>query len=375
MAILDLQMPDMDGLQLTATIKADPRMAGLSIIILTSLGQRGHAAAAERAGVAGYLTKPVRQAHLERCLIAVIGGSLGPDRIVSEASASTRSLVTRHTLAETRSHERAHVLLAEDNVVNQRVATKLLEQLGCSVDLAVNGRLAVEALHTNHYDIVIMDCQMPEMDGFEATRAIRLEEGEGRRTPIVAMTANAMSGDRERCLAAGMDGYRTKPVRPDELVAAISQWLPARDVERMTGDAEEDGTVAQDSADPVGASSAQMPSPIDRGQLQVLRSVGGPDPDSFIDELVTAFIVEGGEELDRVRAAAQGGDPAALLQAAHRLKGSALNLGCTAVAETADTLEALGRSGSVDGSGPLVERLTVDFQRTVVALRLEADAA
>jgi HPt (histidine-containing phosphotransfer) domain-containing protein len=222
---------------------------------------------------------------------------------------------------------------------------------------------------------VIMDCQMPEMDGFEATRAIRLEEGSGRRTPIVAMTANAMSGDRERCIAAGMDGYLTKPVRPDEIAAAISQWLPSRETEPMTDESEDERAGAAVAADPGHATSDEMPSPIDRGQLQILRSVGGPDPDSFIDELVTAFIDEGGEELNRVRGAAENGDPAALLQAAHRLKGSALNLGCTAVAETADALEALGRSGIVAGSGPLVERLTVDFQRTVVALRLDADAA
>jgi signal transduction histidine kinase/DNA-binding response OmpR family regulator/HPt (histidine-containing phosphotransfer) domain-containing protein len=375
-AILDLQMPDMDGLQLTEAIKADPRTAALSIIILTSLGRRGHAAAAEKAGVAGYLTKPVRQAHLERCLVAVIGGaSLGPDRITPSAPASTRSLVTRHTLAETRSHERAHVLLAEDNVVNQRVATKLLEQLGCAVDLAVNGRLAVEALRAKRYDVVIMDCQMPEMDGFEATRAIRLEEGSSRRTPIVAMTANAMSGDRERCIAAGMDGYLTKPVRPDELAAAISQWLPAREIEPGTDERTDDGTRPAVATDPGDAASDEMPSPIDRGQLQILRSVGGPDPDSFIDELVNAFIDEGGEELSRVRGAAESSDPAALLQAAHRLKGSALNLGCTAVAETADAIEALGRSGTVEGIAPLIDRLTHDFQRTLVALRLDADAA
>jgi signal transduction histidine kinase/CheY-like chemotaxis protein/HPt (histidine-containing phosphotransfer) domain-containing protein len=374
-AILDLQMPDMDGLQLAAAIKADPRVAALPIVILTSLGQRGHAAAAQNAGVAGYLTKPVRLAHLERCLVAVIGGgAISPAAIASTAPASTRSLVTRHTLEETRSHARAHVLLAEDNVVNQRVATKLLEQLGCSVDLAVNGRRAVEALRTNRYDVVVMDCQMPEMDGFEATRAIRAEEGDGRHTPIVAMTANAMAGDRERCIEAGMDGYLTKPVRPDELAAAISQWLPTIEIEATAGGGG-DGFSATLPIDGADAATPSGSSPVDRNQLQVLRSVGGPDAGTFIRELVQAFVDEGADEVSQIRAAADTNDPAALLVAAHRLKGSALNLGCTAVAEAADALELLGRSGTVDGSGPLLDRLTGDFQRTLGVLRIEADAA
>jgi CheY-like chemotaxis protein/HPt (histidine-containing phosphotransfer) domain-containing protein len=267
------------------------------------------------------------------------------------------------------------VLLAEDNVVNQRVATKLLEQLGCSVDLAVNGRRAVEALRTNRYDVVIMDCQMPEMDGFEATRAIRAEEGDGRHTPIVAMTANAMAGDRERCIEAGMDGYLTKPVRPDELAAAISQWLPTTEIEATAGADPGDGVIAAFPIEDGAATITGGSSPIDRNQIQILRDVGGPDPDTFIRELVQAFVDEGADEVDQIRAAADRNDPAALLMAAHRLKGSALNLGCTAVAEAADALELLGRSGTVAGSGPLLDRLTGDFQRTLSVLRLEADAA
>jgi signal transduction histidine kinase/DNA-binding response OmpR family regulator len=374
-AILDLQMPDMDGLELAGSITANPRFAALPIVILTSLGQRGHAAAAEAAGVAGYLTKPVRRAHLERCLLEVIGrGAVGTDSGAATSPLSTRSLVTRHTLAETRTHERAHVLLAEDNVVNQRVATKLLEKLGCTVDLAVNGLRAVEALQISRYDVVIMDCQMPLMDGFEATRAIRTAEGTGRRTPIVAMTANAMTGDRERCIEAGMDGYLTKPVRPDELAAAISQWLPTAEVEAPIDAGVVDRTVFDV---PAGGPTTthDRPSPIDREQLQVLRDVGGSDPESFIHELVQAFLFEGAEEMNQIRTAAESIDPAALLQAAHRLKGSALNLGCTDVAAAADALESLGRSGTVAGSEPLLARLSDDFERTLLALQLDADAA
>jgi two-component system, sensor histidine kinase and response regulator len=188
------------------------------------------------------------------------------------------------------------------------------------------------------------------------------------------MTANAMAGDRERCVEAGMDGYLTKPVRPDELAAAISQWLPTSEVEATTDAGLVDRTVFDVPA--AGLATAQdRPSPIDREQLQVLRDVGGSDPDSFIHELVQAFVFEGAEEMNQIRIAAESVDPAALLQAAHRLKGSALNLGCTDVAATAGALESLGRSGTVAGSELLLARLSDDFERTLVALQLDADAA
>jgi len=368
LAILDMHMPGMDGLDLSAAIKADTDLSATAIVMLTSLGQRGHAAAAKAAGVAGYLTKPVRQHHLRQCLATVLANEWSADDAGDVGDeAAGRSLVTRHTLAEARIHDRARVLLAEDNVVNQRVAVKMLETLGCLVDVAPDGERAVAALEASTYDLVIMDCQMPVMDGFEATRTIRATEGATRRTPIIAMTANAMAGDRERCIEAGMDGYLTKPVRQDELAAAISRWLPSRSGE--VGRAERH--VAHPSAAQTADASRQL---IDVEHLRGLREVGGPSPAAFMTDLVAAFATEGADELARIRAAVAAGDAPALVQAAHRLKGSALNLGCPALAETAGELESLGRAGDAAAGDRLMDQLVGEFEETMALLRVETAA-
>ena len=370
LAVLDMHMPEMDGLALCEAIKSDPAIAATSIVMLTSLGQRGHASAARAAGVAGYLTKPVRQHHLRQCLATVLAGDRSVDGAIAEPEkASTRSLVTRHTLAEARVHDRVRVLLAEDNLVNQRVAVRMLEQLGCLVDVAVDGERAIVALESATYDLVIMDCQMPVMDGFEATRAIRQREGANRHTPIIAMTANAMTGDRERCLEAGMDGYLTKPVRQDELTAAVSRWLPSRAPEPKR---EERGVKrGRDRASAVEADLAL----VDIAHLRGLRDIGGADSAGFMTELVGAFETEGTEELDQIRAAVADDDPAALVRSAHRLKGSSLNLGCEAMARTAGDLESLGRSETTVGADELLERLDREFELTLATLRMESQAA
>lgn len=372
LAILDLEMPGMDGLQLAASIKQTLEFASIPIVILTSLGQRGHAAAAEAAGVAGYLTKPVHQTYLQQCLATLLaGGSMHRHSSTSAAAPATRSLVTRHTLLEARGRTRTRILLAEDNLVNQRVAIKMLEQLGCSVDVAANGLQAVEALATTRYDLVLMDCEMPELDGFQATVAIRAAEGSRARTPIVAMTANAMAGDRERCLAAGMDGYLAKPVRPDDLAAAISQWLPPNIANPQAGLAPPSSPAAPDDGTNGEHSHTVL---IDRGQIEIVRGIGGSSPE-FMRLIVEAFIEEGRTEMEQISLAVATLDPTALLHGAHRLKGSSLNMGCSILAETAGELESIARAGTVAGAGDLVHRIHSEFDRTIAALELEADAA
>jgi signal transduction histidine kinase/DNA-binding response OmpR family regulator len=216
-AILDHQMPGMDGLMLAKAIKADQTLAQLRLVLLTSVGQHGYRQAAKRAGFAAYLTKPVRQSQLYDCLATITNLAI---------ETAPAPLVAPHQLTESPAHTRARVLVAEDNVVNQKVAMRLLEKLGCRVDVVANGLEALEALSRLRYDCVFMDCQMPEMDGFEATAAIRARQTQDH-IPIIAMTANAMQGDRQRCLNAGMDDYVSKPVKLDELRTILQQWLPA----------------------------------------------------------------------------------------------------------------------------------------------------
>jgi CheY-like chemotaxis protein len=216
-ALLDFQMPHMVGRELARRIKADPALAGVKLIMLTSLGVRGQREQARAAGVDGYLVKPVRQSQLYDSLATVMAapGPLpcaparppaGPERGPPPAAGGPR------------------VLLAEDNVVNQRLALRLLEKLGCRVDVVGNGREAVAAVTGAEYALVFMDCQMPEMDGFEATAAIRQGETGSRRVPIIALTASAMQGDREACLAAGMDDYLSKPLGLRDMERMVHRW-------------------------------------------------------------------------------------------------------------------------------------------------------
>jgi signal transduction histidine kinase/DNA-binding response OmpR family regulator len=218
LAILDMMMPGMNGEQLGEAIASDPLIAGTVLVMLTSVGTRGDVSRLAKTSFAAYLTKPVREAQLRSCLMMVAGPDHNP---------AAHGVVTRHTLRE--ASRRLSVLLAEDNRTNQKVATIMLERLGHEVALACNGLEAVDALKARRFDLVLMDVQMPEMDGFEATRRIRDPQSgvvDGK-VPIVAMTAHAMKGDRERCLESGMDGYLAKPIKPADLREIIDRLVPA----------------------------------------------------------------------------------------------------------------------------------------------------
>jgi len=229
LALLDMQMPEMDGSTLARAIKADAAIASTKLIILTSLGEQPDAAELEAAGIEAYLVKPIKQSRLFDCLVKVMGKPhLEEGRGKEPPSASSQIDESPPSLRPVR---KVRVLLAEDNIINQKVALKQLSKLGFTADAVANGLEVLQELERIPYDIVLMDCQMPEMDGYEATRLIRQREGEASqrqihpsRLHIIAMTANAMQGDRERCLEAGMDDYVSKPVRTDELQAALARW-------------------------------------------------------------------------------------------------------------------------------------------------------
>ena len=216
--LIDAHMPEMDGFGLTHEIRNDPALAGLALIMLSSAGQRGDAGRCRELGMAAYLTKPVGRSELCDTIRRVLGS--GP------AEEPAPALITRHTLREARREPR--ILLADDNRVNQMLAIRLLQKRGYQVEVAGNGREAVDKSASGEFDAILMDVQMPEMDGFEATAAIReRESGNGGHIPIIAMTARAMKADRDRCLDAGMDGYVAKPIRPEELMRELEAHLPA----------------------------------------------------------------------------------------------------------------------------------------------------
>jgi CheY-like chemotaxis protein len=223
LAVLDSIMPEMDGFQLARQINSDPGIAAVNLVMLTSFGERGHGAAAREASVAAYLTKPVRQSQLFDCLANVSSAATAGS--VSGVSSSPVKLVTPHTSKESAMMSPKLILLAEDNVVNQKVALRQLLKLGYRADAVANGLEAIEALARIPYDLVLMDCQMPEMDGYEATSEIRRREATTKHTMIVAMTANALAGDRAKCIAAGMDEYITKPVKSEELTRVLQRFF------------------------------------------------------------------------------------------------------------------------------------------------------
>jgi CheY-like chemotaxis protein len=208
-------MPDVDGFTLVEQIRRNPRFADVTIVMLTSAGQRGDGERCRQLGVAAYLSKPVGRSELLDTILLVLGGP-------SVTTSHPRPVITRYSLQERKKALR--ILLAEDNLVNRTVAVHLLEKHGHRLEVAEDGREALQLLKAGSFDLVLMDVEMPNLDGFQATAALReLEKNTGTHTPVIAMTAHALVGDRERCLAAGMDGYVCKPIRTEDLLAEISR--------------------------------------------------------------------------------------------------------------------------------------------------------
>jgi CheY-like chemotaxis protein len=315
-ALIDACMPDMDGFALAERIKHDPELAGTMIMMLTSGGLRGDVARCRKLGIAAYLIKPVRQSELVEAILTLLG----------QAPRERAEVITRHSLREAR--RKLRILLAEDNLVNQTLVVRLLGKAGHNVVVAGNGKEALATLAKagpGAFDLVLMDVQMPEMDGFEAAAAIRKKErGTGTHLPIVAMTAHAMKGDRERCLAAGMDGYLSKPVKREELIDAIERHRyesPAPEKDRL----------------------ARKQPGLDRAA--VLARLDGDE--ELLAELAGLFIQESPKRLSAIQQAIEQDDAQGLERAAHALKGSVGNFVIPTAVKAAQTLETMGREGNL----------------------------
>ncbi|GJL54755.1 MAG: hypothetical protein NPIRA02_18870 [Nitrospirales bacterium] len=437
LAILDMLMPEMDGLELARTIKRDLTLASMPLVLLTSLGRRGDATAARHAGFAGYLTKPIRKAQLKTCLAMVLGRIQSPD-VMDESS-----LITSYTLKEAARKRSARILVADDHRVNQQLAVLMVERLGHRADVVSNGQEALDAVIRQPYDLVLMDCQMPEMDGYQATKEIRRREassakGEAsneiratnderrntRRVPIIAMTANAMQGDREKCLAAGMDDYIAKPIKPELVADALNRWLPKESeghIQSQVGqevsdsekgedlvpgqetavhpqglEIEEDMMKHDESVVPHEATQPERskqsvctketaPAPsvgtqgvqpllepdvpvVDAAVMAELLELGGA---SLVSQMADQFVLDATACVEAVIRAVEAQNASELIEAAHGLKGICANLGVKRLMALAAHAEGIGKEGAVCEPQPFVPDLQAEFVQAQEALRAQ----
>ncbi len=367
-AIMDLQMPDLNGFELSRAIKADAAIAAVRLVLMPAFGHRGDGQIAREAGIAAYLSKPVRQSHLFDCLATIMGAAFD---INSALFSAQGKLVTRYSLEE-KSRQigpDSRILIAEDNVVNQQVALHQVEKLGYQADVVSNGREAVEALSHVPYALVLMDCHMPEMDGLAATAEIRLREERnalagGGRTPIIALTANAMQGERERYLAAGMDDYLSKPFKPEHLAAIIKRWIKVRPKRSPKGAAVSEISSATVTAPAPDGGDAGCIS----GRLDELRIEFG---EKIVSEVIELFLGDAVTRLAQIRQTIEQDDPSGLARAAHGLKGSCRNLGAQRMAECCEQLEEQGHDGALKTASAILPQLEESWSRIRTLLEAE----
>jgi signal transduction histidine kinase/DNA-binding response OmpR family regulator/HPt (histidine-containing phosphotransfer) domain-containing protein len=353
-AVIDMQMPEMDGVALAREIRR--RGLELPLVLLTSLG---HPPRSSAPGFAAQLTKPVRASQLHDALMRALSGPVGP--------AAPRATSSRAATAST-----VRVLLAEDNAVNQRVAIALLGRLGYRADIAENGLDVLDALERQRYDVVLMDVQMPELDGLETTRRIIERSPDGRRPHIIAMTANAMAEDREACLAAGMDDYVAKPIRSEVLAEALRRVSPTLEPPGADGSAEDPPGADGSPDDPPASAAERQTRAIDQevdDALADLREVGG---DAFVAELIDTFVTDGPRMIATARRSVEAGDASELRRVAHSLKSNAATFGAEGLSDRCQQLEARASSEPLDGVADdidAIERAVFDLLAQLEATR------
>jgi len=345
-AIVDMQMPDMDGEAVGRAVKSDAALGGTRLIMLTSMGEQNDAERMRNSGFVAYAIKPVRHEELKLLLCDVLNSpaTLAADR-------QRKSNLPLVNFAD----RNVRILLAEDNITNQQVALGILKKLGLSADVAGNGRLAVKALKTTPYDLVFMDVQMPEMDGFEATKKIREMEGAlpSRRVPIIAMTAHAMQGDKVRCLDAGMDDYLSKPVSLQAVIKILKKWLP-----KTPGPAEAESPQASPDSE-----VAVSPSPMVFNRSDLLERLGGEE--ELVDDIIQTFLDDTPLRMEALRRCMESGDVIGAGREAHSIKGSSASMGAVALSEIASELENAIKAGESE----TINRLPGELEKLFIELK------
>ena len=347
-ALLDFHMPGLDGLELSAALGTDPDLSDIKPLLLTSGVLRHDLELASAAGIQAYLTKPVKQSALYDTIAAVMG---------NRSADARRAMVTGYKLAEAKSGERRRILVTEDNLVNQKVAVRMLEKMGHRVDIATDGSEAVKAVATTDYDVVFMDCQMPVMDGYEATMEIRRTQGTDRHTPIIAMTASARKADEDKALAAGMDSYISKPVTMEHLMAILDRTL---------------GTDGATPAPSEAAPDTAVATALDPQVIGQLKELDG-DTGVFFSNFMTVFLNGTEERLEELRLALAAGDEWRLRTAdvAHSLKGSCGSAGARICAQICQEIEDSVKLGDHTDASRLANQLGAELDRVRAALAHE----
>lgn len=400
-AVLDMHMPGMDGLQLARLIKQDPDLASLQLILLTSLGQYAGGRESLETGFAACLTKPIRKSHLQACLAKVAGRA--HDYEATHPAHQWTGF--RHRIE---GNAPARILVVDDHTVNQQLAALMLERFGYRVDVAANGREAIQAVERLPYSLIFMDCQMPEMDGFEATREIRRREASlvkreaqehpsdesqapssesqashgvthgGRHVPIIAVTANAMQGDREKCLVAGMDDYLTKPIMPHELAAVLNRWCPNVDPvdkvqqqpERQVHSTNGSHEIEDLTKMSVSMSSDQDDLPcLDREAIEQWQQMSNGQNAGFLEKIVKQFVEEAGECVAALQRGMAEEDLQALAEAAHGLRGMCGNLGALRLELFSRQVVEQARAGKLDGLASQIKDIEAEFSTVCEVLK------
>jgi signal transduction histidine kinase/DNA-binding response OmpR family regulator len=359
LVILDMMMPGMTGLDVARAIRAEQGLPQPRLVMLTSMGFSPDPEEEYRLEIACRLTKPTRKDELRRALLSALDArdrGKGSRRPESRQPDATEERIC------------GRILVAEDNEVNQEVAVAVLQALGCEVEAVENGQLVVDRLENESFDLVFMDCQMPTMDGFAATREVRKREAaarergaEARRLPIIALTAHAMRGDRQECLAAGMDDYVTKPIRKDEIRELLRRWL--------TGSGGSATGSEQGASDRSATAEPNCDSSFDPSALRKLADLGKGD--EFISRLVEAYLSSSARLLAALRNAVAASDPKATTAAAHTLNSSSAQVGAVGVSALCKELEALARSGSMQNAAELLGDITTELDATCERLATE----
>jgi len=338
LAIIDSDMPEMNGFELARAVRADSAIGRTPLVMLTSSGQPGDGQRCRELGIDGYLPKPASRSDLLEALKTVLAE---PD------GAAKGDIVTRHSIAESRRH--LTILVAEDNPVNQEVVAAMLRKRGHHIDVVANGRLAVDAVAHTRYDVVLMDIQMPEMDGFEATHAIRATPV-GKDLPIIALTAHALSGERERCLSHGMTDYLTKPLRAHELFAAVESWASS----------------GADRAESAAAAPQGGALPVDVAAFREQMRLAGAE--AAVDQILDTFLDSTPQRVAAITSALAAGNATDIERAAHALKSAAGTIGAKSLAALLQQIETAGKAGDVASARALQDRLEAESAAVIEQL-------